>query len=49
MAKKWTEKEDDYLLAYFKNKSLMQLGDNLNRSTRAIEGATKNARRFKQA
>lgn len=38
MAKAWTEKDDDYLLAYFKNKSLMQLGDNLNRSTRAIEG-----------
>jgi len=38
MAKKWTEKEDDYLLAYFKKKSLMQLGDNLSRSTRAIEG-----------
>lgn len=38
MAKVWTEKDDDYLLAYCKDKSLMQLGDNLNRSTRAIEG-----------
>ena len=37
MAKKWTEKEDDYLLAYYKDKSLMQLADNLNRSVKAIQ------------
>lgn len=37
MAKVWTEKDDDYLLAYYKDKSLMQLADNLNRSVKAIQ------------
>lgn len=37
MAKAWTEKDDDYLLAYYKDKSLMQLADNLNRSVKAIQ------------
>lgn len=37
MAKVWNEKDDDYLLAYYKDKSLMQLADNLNRSVKAIQ------------
>lgn len=37
MAKAWTEKDDDYLLAHYKDKSLMQLADNLNRSVKAIQ------------
>lgn len=37
MAKVWTEKDDDYLLAYYNDKSLMQLADNLNRSVKAIQ------------